>query len=88
MSFIAYRHTSGKVFYCFQGDESRIPNYNNVDFKKLPPNPIVIQSTSVIMTEAPLLDCMVTVHELNELLTEEAAYERETKQYNEMSKLM
>ena len=86
MSFLAYKHKNGKIFYCFSGEESRIPNYNVNDFDILPPNPITIQSTIMIMTDQPTLDCIVTAHELNEKLTRDEAYERETKRYLEYKK--
>jgi len=86
MAFLAYKNKNGEVFYCFPGDENRIPGYNQNTFTKMPPNPIVVHSTMMIMTDIPTLDCIETAHELNELLTMEAAYERETKKYNEFRK--
>lgn len=86
MAFTAYINNKGQVFYCFEGEEHRIPNYKPSNFKKLPPNPILVQATIMFMHELPMLDCIETAHELNEKLTMDAAYERETKAYQELRK--
>ena len=88
MALIAYKNKKNKIFYCFPGEENRIPGYNEKDFQRLPPNPVVVQSSLYVMSDQPALDCLYTAHELNDKLSQDAAYERETKTYLEHRKNM
>lgn len=86
MSFCGYRHNAtNSVEYCFWGEEKNLTFPLN-EYTLLPPNPCVIQSTISFFTEDPYLDSLPTISDLNEILTREAAEEREEKSYHKFIK--
>ena len=87
MALCAYKRIDGKVFYCFEGEEDRLPPIDAIHcvfenfYEKLPPNPNVVQSTTTFMTEDPQLDSLETIYELDRILNIEAEEEREAQTF-------
>lgn len=82
MSFKAFKRLSdGEIFYAFEGEEDRIPNYNSRLFRILPNDPVTILATTQVMSEHPLLDSIDTADERDRLLTMEAEDLAEAKAY-------
>lgn len=93
MPFASYvNKNTGKTYYAFEGEEYRLPGVvpgsrgkELVHFSekwpdlyiKLPPNPKVVLSTFVYMTEDPQLDSMQGIYELDRMLNIEASEEKE-----------
>lgn len=82
MSLRAYQNNNGDVIYVFDCDISeRLPEPHN-QWYKLPNNPRIIHATARYMSAEPMLDSIVTMYELDEELTREAANDRELKEYH------
>jgi hypothetical protein len=83
MPLCAYQHKKTlKIEYFFAGEEPWIQHYIG-EYILLPPNPVTVPSTVSYMTEDPYLDSMPSLHDLDQVLTMEAAQDREDKQYQE-----
>ena len=87
MAFREYiNDTTGESHYCFEGEEEgKLPGVGKryawwILYKKTPPNPTVIQSTSEYMAEDPVLDSLKSIYELDRQLNIEAETDRELKE--------
>ena len=78
---------TGSLHLAFEGEEEeRLPktihgHWKRV-YKKLPPDPMTIDSIVVFMTEQPQLESLRTIHELDRVLNIEAQETRELEAYS------
>ena len=82
MSLRAYKNKTGDVVYVFDDEiATRLPKPSK-QWEKLPNDPKIIHATTRYMSTDPVLDSIVTMYELDEQLTREAADARELKEYH------
>ena len=82
MALVAFvSKKDGNIVYAFDSETNRYPDLN--EYTPLPPNPVVVQSTSTFMGDFPLLDSFSSLDDLDHQLNAEAAMERETREYQQ-----
>jgi hypothetical protein len=83
LSLIAFQNINGDVVYVFEDDiRERLPKPIE-QWTALPNTPRVIHATTRYMSEEPILDSIITMYDLDETLSREAADDRELKAYQQ-----